>query len=316
MIISRAPLRVSITGGISDIPDYYNGSYGSVLSFAIDKYVYVILHESFDGRWKIRYSQRENCESIDEIRHPIIRECLKYVGIETPLEIVSLADIPGRTGLGSSSTFTVALLSALYKYKGIDAGKDKIAEDACHIEIDVLGKPIGKQDQYAAAIGHLNQLKFKPDNIYQYEVHLSLYDAVEKHFVLFYVGTRSSGSHSILSGTKKNLEQLRPMIDELRNQADDGYNYLMSGNVRKLGDVVKNSWAIKKHTGDVSNQKIDNLISKGIELGAYSGKLLGEGSSGFLLFFVENDEARQNLIEKMPLKHIEFKIDKEGVTCL
>jgi len=236
MIISRTPFRVSFAGGLSDIPTYYKKHGGYVISTTIDKYVYITVNDRFDGKYKITYLKGEESDSIDDIKHPIFRECLKYVGIDKPIEVVSIADIPGGSGLGSSSAFTVGLLNALYRYKGINVNKKKLAEDACNIEINILGEPIGKQDQYAAAFGGLNKYTFEPNYVQVEPINMdnNMYEFLQKNLLLFYTGTTRK-SKDVLHN-HNNDDSKEKHVNDLTHVALDIYNSLVNGMVN--GNLV------------------------------------------------------------------------------
>jgi len=309
MIITRTPFRVSFAGGGSDLKGFYSkNGYGAVVSTAIKKYMYIVIHPYFHDKIRIKYSKTEDVESIDSIQHPIVRECLRRVQIERGIEIASFADVPAGTGLGSSSSFTIGLLNALYAHKGIVVSNEKLAQEACEIEIDILGEPIGKQDQYAVAYGNINHIRFN-----------KLTELVEKRLedslCMYYVGgERISGD--ILSEQKENIyseikfRNLKNMVE----LADKLREYLYNGNVDIIGNVLHKGWLYKKELASrVSNQGVDNLYEKAMKCGATGGKLLGAGGTGFLLFH-SNDHER--LKKQMGCKVLPLAIDKEGAKVI
>lgn len=319
MIITRTPFRVSFTGGGSDLAEFYvKNDYGAVLSAAIQQYMYIVIHPYFHGKVRIKYSKTEDVEQIDEIQHPIVRECLRKVRIEKGIEIASFADVPAGTGLGSSSSFTVGLLNALYAYKGIIVPKERIAREACEIEIDVLREPIGKQDQYAAAFGNLNYIRFNRDETVDVAP-LLLTDRSKKRLEgnlrLYYVGgKRKAGGilteqrNNMSDGAKfRNLQAMVSLSDELRDA-------LQNGEIDAVGTALHKGWLLKKDLASgISNADIDGLYEKAMQKGATGGKLLGAGGAGFLLMY-SADHTR--LEEHLGCRSISFQIDREGTKIL
>jgi len=319
MIITRTPFRVSFAGGGSDLKGFYSkNGYGAVVSTAIKKYMYIVIHPYFHDKIRIKYSKTEDVESMIPFRHPIVRECLRRVQIERGIEIASFADVPAGTGLGSSSSFTIGLLNALYAHKGIVVSNEKLAQEACEIEIDILGEPIGKQDQYAVAYGNINHIRFNKDETVEVSPIL-LTELVEKRLedslCMYYVGgERISGD--ILSEQKENIyseikfRNLKNMVE----LADKLREYLYNGNVDIIGNVLHKGWLYKKELASrVSNQGVDNLYEKAMKCGATGGKLLGAGGTGFLLFH-SNDHER--LKKQMGCKVLPLAIDKEGAKVI
>lgn len=319
MIISSAPFRVSFAGGGSDIPFYYRRGRGAVLSTSIDKYIYVSIHPYYNARQTLlKYSRNELVNQLSEIKHPVFREVLKELWPEGGLEIVSTADIPSGTGLGSSSSFTVALLHAVYAYRGIFCGKEILADRACAIEIERLGEPIGKQDQYAAAYGGLNFIEFNPDDsvvvtplILPRETLVSL----ENSLLLFYTGEqRATGE--ILEDQKKKVEASEEKFRNLARLAELAYEmreHLVAGELEGFARVMDEGWRIKHSlSGRISNDRIDHYYARALKNGARGGKLLGAGGGGFLLFFCEpenQEKLRQSLSD---LPELPFNFDWFG----
>lgn len=319
MIITRTPFRVSFAGGGSDLREFYTkNSYGAVVSAAIDKYMYIVIHPYFHDKIRLKYSKTEDVENIDEIQHPIVRECLRKVEIERGIEIASFADAPAGTGLGSSSAFTVGLLNSLYAYKGKVVSKERLAEEACEIEIDILKEPIGKQDQYASAYGNINYIMFNRDetvNILSILLTESTRKKLEDRLCLYYTGgNRKAGD--ILSEQKNNLS-----IDEkFRNLkkmvaiADDLMAALQRDDVDSIGDLLHKGWLYKKELANgISNEGIDTLYSKALKYGAIGGKLLGAGGTGFLLLYSKDHEKLQKHLQ---CKTLSFNIDREGTKII
>ena len=319
MIITRTPFRVSFAGGGSDLREFYGkNGYGAVVSTAIDKYMYIVIHPYFHDKIRVKYSKTEDVENINDIKHPIIRECLRKVQIEKGIEIASFADVPAGTGLGSSSAFTVGLLNALYAYKGRVVSKERLAAEACEIEIDILKEPIGKQDQYAAACGNINYIRFNKDETVDVSPILLTESArkqIEDSLCLYYTGgTRRSGD--ILNEQKKNvsdkdkfqnLEKMVVLADELRG-------VLQEENINAVGDILHKGWIYKKELASgISNKEIDSLYDRAIKCGATGGKLLGAGGTGFLLIYSKGHEI---LKKNMGCKTLPFKIDREGTKII
>ena len=251
MIITRTPFRVSFVGGGSDLRDFYSkNGYGAVVSTAIDRYMYIVIHPYFHDKIRVKYSRTEDVDNIDEIQHPIVRECLKKVEIGKGIEIASFADVPAGTGLGSSSAFTVGLLNALYACKGKTVSKERLAREACEIEIDILGEPIGKQDQYASAFGNINYIRFNKDESVDVSPILLTEPAkkrLEDNLCMYHVGgERRSGdilheqkNNISIEGKFKNLEKMVMLADELRN-------VLHEERIDEIGDILHKGWLYKK----------------------------------------------------------------------
>lgn len=319
MIITRTPFRVSFAGGGSDLAEFYvKNGYGAVLSTAIQKYMYIVIHPYFHGKIRIKYSKTEDVEYVDEIQHPIVRECLRKVQIEKGIEIASFADVPAGTGLGSSSSFTVGLLNALYAYKGSTVTKERIAREACEIEIDILKEPIGKQDQYAAAYGNINYIRFNRDETVDVSPIL-LTDRskrrLEANLRLYYVGGKRKAG-GILSEQSKNMSEtakfsnMRSMValtDALRDA-------LQREEIDATGRLLHEGWLLKKElAAAISNEEIDGLYARALQHGATGGKLLGAGGTGFLLLY-SDDHGR--LERQLNCRALPFQIDREGTKIL
>ncbi len=319
MIITRTPFRVSFVGGGSDFREFYSqNGYGAVVSAAIAKYMYIIIHPYFHDKIRLKYSKTEDVEHIDEIEHPIMRECLKKAHVESGVEIASFADIPSGTGLGSSSSFTVGLLNALYAYKGKIVSKERLAAEACEIEIDILGEPIGKQDQYAAAYGNINYMVFNRDktvNITPILLSESSKRKLENDIRLYYIGGNRR-SHNILCEQRKHMLEKNKFEDlkKLVSLAYELREVLQEERIDAVGGILNKGWLYKKGlaTG-ISNDTIDNLYYEAIKHGATGGKLLGAGGTGFLLIYSEDHEVlRQHLGNSV----LPFNIDREGTKIL
>jgi D-glycero-alpha-D-manno-heptose-7-phosphate kinase len=320
MIITQTPLRISFAGGGTDFHDYYVRSGGCVVSTAIDKYIYVIIKERFDGKIRIGYSRTEMVDEVGEIEHELVREAMRRVGIERGVEISTMADIPSEgSGLGSSSSVTVGLLHALYAYKGILVTPDQLARQACEIEIDTLGKPIGKQDQYIAAFGGLRLIQFHPDNSVSVEA-VPLSDEKRRRFgeslLLFYTGITRRADH-ILSEQKDNIESKAAILDQLKAQTADICEALTSDNMNRVGRILDAGWRHKRQlAGKISNTEIDALYDRALDAGAMGGKIAGAGGGGFLLLFCPPD--RQTTVREAlrGLKELPFSLERDGTKVI
>ena len=316
MIITRAPFRVSFGGGGSDLESFYAKHGGCVLSTSINKYMYITVHPYFDpSKISLKYSQTEIANSAEKIAHPIIRAVLGAEKL-TGVEITSVADIPAGTGLGSSSTFTVALINAINAYKGKFVSKEKLAKRACEIEIDILKNPIGKQDQYAAAYGGLNFISFYKDGSVGVEpviMNNGVYHELQDHLLMFYTGEVRS-ANKILSEQNKNMEDDEKSRNLLRmcDLAKQMYISLQHNKINDFGDYLNESWKLKKTLAtEISNPFIDEYYELAVKNGALGGKLLGAGGGGFLLFYCEK-KYQEKLRGKMKLRELEMKFDNSG----
>jgi D-glycero-alpha-D-manno-heptose-7-phosphate kinase len=315
MIITKTPLRISFVGGGTDISDCYRVAGGAVVSATIDKYVYITVNKRFDDSLRVSYSKTEIVDSIDDLQHDIVRECMKMVGVTSGLEITSIADVPSGTGLGSSSSFTVGVLRALYTYAGIVLSARELAERACEIEIDILKKPIGKQDQYAAAYGGLNYFGFNPDESVEHEpIDLSAIDIrnMNAKLMMFFTGVTRKAD-SVLTEQKANTCGKMDDLRALRAQADRLRLDLESNGFRdSFADALREGWERKRTLASgVTNAAINELHEKAIHAGAKGGKLLGAGGGGFLLFFVEQDK-QQAVRDALGLRELDFQITRYG----
>ena len=315
MIITKTPLRISFTGGGTDLPDYYLKNGGAVVSAGINKYIYITVNKKFDNRIRVSYSKTEITDEITELQHELVRECLKLVGIRGGIEITSIADIPSGTGLGSSSAFTVGLLNALHTYNGYSPSSEELARQACEIEIDILGHPIGKQDQYAAAYGGTNYFRFAPDGaVKRSRIYLSDVDArkMRQKLMLFYTGTTRSAD-SILKEQKQNTALNMEALDYMRNLADEMYRELMKNGFNEcFGEALHRGWMKKQSlAAGICSENISRYYEKAVSAGALGGKLLGAGGGGFLLFYCEED--KQEAVEAaISLPRINFHVSLRG----
>ncbi len=289
MIVSRSPLRVSLFGGGSDFREYFNANGGAVLSIAINHYTYVIIKKCFESLVYVNWSkQREVCKNASEVKHDLIRESLQLAGIKTQVEVNCLSDVPGGgTGLGSSSSFTVASLNAAFNYVGIQKSNAELAKIATEIEIDNLKKPIGVQDQYISALGGFQFIEFKAKNIISNQNLLeNSQRELWRNFYLVYTD-QSRNSESVLSEQKNSVSENKNKLDKIVDLAYQAKKSVISKNYDDLGPLLDEGWNIKKTlSSNISSKLIDELYSHGINNGASGGKLCGAGNGGFLLFYV------------------------------
>ena len=317
MIISRTPLRISFAGGGSDLPSYYKENGGAVLSTTIDKYIYIAVHRYFyPNQSLIKYSQTELVGSNDEIQHPLFRECMQLLDVQG-IDISSMADVPAGTGLGSSSAFTVSLLNVLNAYKKKAVSAEYLASTACHIEIERLGDPIGKQDQYAAAYGGLNFIRFNTDGAVDVEkviMDVAVKKQLENSLFMYYTGTTHS-ARAILTEQNKEMQNIskRQVMGRMVEMAYELKNVLESGNIDDFGRVLHEGWLLKKSiSSGISNLVIDELYSAGLAAGALGGKLLGAGGAGFVLFYVPQEKQTYFKRQMSQYAELPFRFENYG----
>jgi len=325
MIITRTPFRVPLGGGGTDLPSYYSKYGGFIFSAAIDKYMFISINQPIvDDLIRIKYSKSETVSSVDEVQHEIVREALQYLGFKNAIEVVSMADVPTGTGLGSSGAYTVGLLNGLHTLKRESLTLQQLAEEACKIEIDILNKPIGKHDQYLAAFGGLTCLEIEKDGnvkVCNGEISHAMIDELEKNILLFFTGT-SRDANEILSSQSKGAEREDSrIVDTLHRIKEIGYQIkdaLESGNLAKFGYLLDKHWYVKKNlSGKISDPKIDRLYEKAKENGALGGKIMGAGGGGFFMFYCE--ERRNHLRKAMAeegLREMRYRFDFEGSKVL
>jgi D-glycero-alpha-D-manno-heptose-7-phosphate kinase len=320
MIITRSPLRISLGGGGTDLPSYYRQHEGFLISAAIDKYVYITLHDTFQKEIIVKYSKTERVRNVKDIQHPIIREALKILNINSEnFELASMADIPAGTGLGSSSSFTCALLKALHTYNKTFIKPDDLAEEACHIEIDLLGEPIGKQDQYISSFGGINCFNFcKNDRVITKELNISqetLYN-LEDNLLLFFTGYSRSASSVLKEQDEKSKKNDAAMIDNLHFVKDLGLKSRRAfeqGDLEEFAALMNIHWEHKKQRSDaMSNNQINIWYDKAMNNGALGGKLIGAGGGGFLMFYTDNHKKLRHTMRKEGLQEVRFRFDFEG----
>jgi len=318
MIVSRAPLRMSFVGGGSDLPSYYRQNGGAVLSTSVDKYMYVTINKKFDNDIRLSYSITENESSIQQIKHPIVRNTLELLGIQGGVEITSISEIPSQgSGLGSSSSYTVALLHALHAYKDEDISKEELGRLSSYIEIDLCGDRIGKQDQYAAAFGGLNLIEFNEDDSVVVSPVICKPETIKKmeeSIIVFYTDRTRSAS-SLLSKQSDNMKQAdkRELMSNMVSLAYDMRSLLENDDVESLGELLDKNWQLKRQmTEGISDPQIDDWYSKGKLAGATGGKILGAGNGGFMMFFAPK-EKHDNITKTMKgLQRVPFSFDNGG----
>lgn len=320
MILTRSPLRITLGGGGTDVPSYYSEYGGFLVAAAIDKYVYIALNHRFIPKLLLKYSQLEEIAIVDDIKHPIFREALKYVGIEhLNLEITSMADIPAGTGLGSSGSFTTALLKALHVYKKNMVHPRDLAEQACYIEINRLKEPIGKQDQYIAAYGGITAFDFAKDGQVQAKsVKMSeeTRTQLEENLLLFFTGYTRSASTILKNQDDKSRKSDIAMLENLHFTKELGWQSLAAieaGDLREFAHLMDIHWQRKRaRTTGMSNDHIDAWYQCAMANGAIGGKLIGAGSGGFLMFFAEKKGLLRQAMKKQGLQEVQFQFDFEG----
>ncbi len=315
MIIVQTPLRVSFLGGGTDFEGFYSQHGGAVLSTGIDKCVYVVIKERFDDLIYINYSQKEIVENVAEIQHDLVREAMRMTGVSNGVEITSMADIPTEgTGLGSSSSFTVALLHGLYAHQGERKEPEKIAEEACKIEIDILGAPIGKQDQYIAAYGGLRFIAFNGFGVRPERIKLDSQKmkSFNDNLLLFYTG-KTRKANGVLAEQKSNIDEKVGVLSEMRDMAYQGKEAINCGEFDEFGEIMHHGWELKKGLASrISNQEIDEMYDAAHKAGAIGGKISGAGGGGFMLLYCprrKQDDVRSSLSK---LRELPFRFEADG----
>jgi D-glycero-alpha-D-manno-heptose-7-phosphate kinase len=320
MIIARSPLRITLGGGGTDLPSYYREHEGFLVAAAIDRYVYITLHTTFVDYLIVKYSKLESVTAVDDIQHPIIREALKMLDVPCRrLEIASMADIPAGTGLGSSGSFTTALLRALHTYQKNIVSPQAIAEQACHIEIDRLREPIGKQDQFIAAYGGISCFRFKKDDsveAWSAQIPAETLHNLEDGLVMFFTGMARSASSILRDQDAKSKAKDSEIIDNLHYVKDIGLRSLAAleaGDLHRFGALMDEHWQHKKkRSGAMSNPAIDKWYDLAIHNGAIGGKLIGAGGGGFLLFYTEDKKRVRHVLREVGLEEVRLRFDFEG----
>lgn len=322
MIISRTPLRMSFVGGGSDINTFYREHSGAVISTTINQYVYINVHKSFSGDVRTAYSKVEEVKSFHQIEHPLVRGAAHLTGIKNGLEITSIADIPSKgSGLGSSSSFAVGLLHALSIYKGADVTKYTLAEQACKLEIDLCKQPIGKQDQFAASFGGFNVFKFNKDETVTVEK-VSISDEAQftlhQNMMIFYTGQTRSAS-MILSDQKEKMSNDAVIANmlEMVSLVDPFKNCLQTSDIQGCGELLDVNWDLKKQLSNaIASNPLNEIYSAALKAGAYGGKLLGAGGSGFFLFLVPPKHQRKVAQALSSLRRVYWDFDSDGSSII
>lgn len=319
MIISRTPLRMSFVGGGSDLPSFYRRHGGAVISTAINKFVYITVNEKFDHRVRVSYSRTEEANTIAEIQHPLVREAMTLLGLKGGVEITSIADIPSKgSGLGSSSAFTVGLLHALHAYSERYASAEQLAREACTIELERCGEPIGKQDQFAAAYGGFNFIQFNPDDSVSVEPMLCRRETLaqlQENILVFYTGLNRSASTILKNQQEAVLASpaKQKMLQRMVQQAHDLKAALQQNDLGAFGQIIHEGWELKRGlTGEISNPEIDAWYAKARQAGAVGGKLLGAGSGGFLMFYAPPEKHEAIGLALPELRQIPMRFESQG----
>ncbi len=316
MIITQTPLRVSLAGGGTDFPDYFRREGGAVLSMAIDKYVYVIIQQRFDEKIYINYSQKEIVDRVEQIKHELVREAMRITGVEQGVEITTLADVPSEgAGLGSSSSVTVGLLNAFYAYQGMQVPAEQLAREACRIEVETLGKPIGFQDQYIAAYGNLRFIEFRRDATVAVEkvaVPESRKRRLASNLLLFFTN-RTRSATTILREQRQGIGERLAELGRIREAAFAARQAVLEDGLDAVGEILHRSWQDKKALASgISDPGIDALYERACAAGATGGKLAGAGGGGFLLVYCPRE--RQNALREAlaDLRELPFMMEPDG----
>ena len=320
MIVVRSPLRISLGGGGTDLPSYYRNHSGFLIAAAIDKYVYITLHKTFVEDLIIKYSKLERVTSVNEVEHPIIREALKYMNIPAShLEMTSMADIPAGTGLGSSGSFTTALLKAFHSLKKHLIHPKELAEQACHIELNLLNEPIGKQDQYIAAYGGITCFRFLPNEqveAWPLKINEETLYNLEDNLLLFFTGYSRSASSILKEQDTKSKEKNQDMIDNLHFIKELGLKSqeaLEKGDLPEFAELMNIHWRHKKNRSkSMSNNQIDDWYELALKNGALGGKMIGAGGGGFLMFYANDKVKLRHTMREAGLQEVRFRFDFAG----
>ena len=327
MIISRSPVRITLGGGGTDLSSYYSKYGGALIAAAIDKYTLVTAHTRFDDDIKLNYSRTEQVKIVDDIKHNIFREGLRLLSIKKGIELTSLSDMPSSSGLGTSGSFTVAVLNALHTYKREFVSQRQLAEEACKIEIEILKEPIGKQDQYISAFGGITSLEFAKDGkviVEPLKISEEARDELHSNIMLFYTGISRSASNILKEQdekSKKNEEATIETLHEIKRIGLETKKALEQGNIDKLGEFLDTHWNIKKKLSDsISNKFIDECYNLAKKNGALGGKIMGAGGGGFFMFYHNgNNNEKTKFIKEMSkkdLKKMRFNFDFEGAKII
>jgi D-glycero-alpha-D-manno-heptose-7-phosphate kinase len=318
MIVSCAPFRVSFAGGGSDISVFYRRQRGAVLSCTIAKYSFAIVHQYFNERkYHLKYARSEMTDALDDVQHPLLREAMRMQKIEPGIEVTSVADIPSGTGLGSSSSFAVALLNALYAHRSIFASKEQLAREACQLEIDYLKEPIGKQDQYAAAYGGLNFIEFHPNEsvtVQPMVLSPAAMSSLESRLMLFYTGDQRD-ARTLLSKQVASMQSDADKFATMQRMVDLAYemrDVLATEDLDGFGHLLHRGWEMKRSLGGISYARIDDCYERARAAGAIGGKLAGAGGGGFLVLYCPPGQQAAVCDALSDLKQVNFQFDRAG----
>lgn len=325
MIITKTPLRVPLGGGGTDLPEFYSRFGGHLLTAAIDRHIYIFVQNWFEDGIKVGYSKSEHVRSVDEIQHPVVREALRLTGISSHIEILSMAELPSETGLGSSSTYTVGLLKALQMHLGRELGTKELAELACHLQMDILREPGGKQDQYAAAFGGLLSLDIGRDGtveVVRLPIKPDVLEELEHNLVYFYTGTRRRAMEVQAKASAAVAREEKVPVDAFHRIKEIGLlseKALLAGNLDEFGYLLDEHWAAKQRISDaISSERVSELYCIAKEAGASGGKLMGAGGGGFLMIYCpgqKKQDVRKALINQ-GLREVKFRFEFEGSRVL
>jgi len=319
LIVSKTPLRLTLGGGGTDLPSYYSKFGGFVVTSSLNKYIYIVVKERFEESVRVSYSITEVVNNINDIKHPLVREVLKFLEIEKHLEIVSIADVPSKAGLGSSGSFAVGLLHALHTFKGDNPSQHRLAEEACHIEMDVLKAPCGKQDQYIASFGGFRCLHIDKNGKVEVEdlkISEETVRELENNLLFFYTGIVRD-SFEVLMEQQKRIQTDEEALEAMHKIKEIGFKVkkaLESGNLAEWARLQHEHWMAKRGTANsMSKSVIDRWYKLGIEKGSLGGKLMGAGGGGFLMFYVENNKSEiRKAMAKEGLREVKFGFSLEG----
>ena len=318
MLIVRTPLRIGFVGGGSDLPAYYEKAPGMVVSSAIDKFVYVIIKGRFDDKIYINYSKKECVDQVDEISHDLVREAMRITGVEKGVEITTLADVPSAgSGLGSSSSVTVALLHALYSYNHTLITAEQLAREACHIEIDILGKPIGRQDQYAAAYGGVNQFVFHRDHSVEripLEMDNDVFRSFYSSLLLYYTGITRSADTILSEQSRTTTEEEKfQAMTEMVSLVEPFKAAVESGDIQECGRLLDRNWELKqKMASGISNPQIKDMYQRAKEAGVLGGKIAGAGGGGFLILVAQREKQKSVFEAMSQYRELPFMLERSG----
>jgi len=316
MIITQTPLRISLAGGGTDFRDFFEKRGGAVVSSAIDKYVYCIVKERFDDKIYVNWTKKEIVDSVDQLEHELVREAMRKIGVTKGVEISFLADIPAEgSGLGSSSSVTVGVLNALHHYVGATPTAEQLAREACEIEINSIGKPIGVQDQYIAAYGGLRYLQFGPGpevQVNSVKASRATLDDMDNMLMLFFTG-KTRKSAKILAEQKSNIEKKADVLISMAQQAERVRRVIETGAIDSLGPLLHEAWEAKRKLADtITNSELDKIYERAIKAGALGGKISGAGGGGFFLLCVPSDKRQSVRHALADLREMPFRLEKGG----